>query len=57
MELTVFPLLTCAFEPDAIRQLRGKLLHTLLHTLSGFEKKGMLRKGCLRRDNITNLFT
>lgn len=58
MELTVSPLLTCAFEPDAIRQLRGKLPHTVLHTLPGFqEKKGMLRKGCLRRDNITNLFT
>lgn len=57
MELTVFPPLTCAFEPDANGQLRGKLPHTVLHTLSRFEKKGMLRKGCLRRDNITNLFT
>lgn len=57
MELTVSPLLTCAFEPDAIRQLKGKLPHTVLHTLSGFKKKGMLRKGCLGRDNITNLFT
>lgn len=39
MELTVLPPLTCAFEPDAIRQLRGKLPHTVLHTVSGFEKR------------------
>lgn len=39
MELTVSPPLTSAFEPDAIRQLRGKLPHTVLHTLSGFKKK------------------
>lgn len=38
MELTVFLLLTRAFEPDATRQLRGKLLHSVLRTLSGFEK-------------------
>lgn len=45
MELTVSPLLTCAFEPDAIRQLRGKLPHTVLHALSGFEKKEYSEKG------------
>lgn len=39
MELTVFPLLTYAFESDEIRQLRGKLPYTVLHTLLGFEKQ------------------
>lgn len=39
MEVTVFPLLTYAFESDAIRQLRGKLPYTVLHTLSSFEKQ------------------
>lgn len=45
MELTVLPPLTCAFEPDAIRQLRGKLPHTVLHTVSGFEKRECSEKG------------
>lgn len=45
MEVTISPLLTCAFEPDEIRQLRGKLPHTVLHTLSGFEKKEYSGKG------------
>ena len=45
MELTVFPPLTYAFESDAIRQLRGKLPHTVLHTLSGFEKQEGSEKG------------
>lgn len=45
MELTVSSLLTCAFEPNAIRQLRGKLPHTVLHTFSGFLKNECSEKG------------
>lgn len=39
MELTVFLLLTYAFESDAIRQLEGKLPCTVLHTLVGSENQ------------------
>lgn len=56
MELTVFPLLTCAFESDSLRQLRGELPHTVLHILSGIVARDGRLKKVGKKQHLTLVF-
>lgn len=57
MELTIFPLLTLAFESDLLRQLREELLHTVLHILSGFvARDGRLKKVRKKQQHLNLVF-